>query len=479
MASGVGTTRPLLVRGGTAVDVAGARRADVLVVGERVAAVGPHLEADGAEVLDAAGAFVIPGGVDVHTHFDLPVGEVRSADDFESGTLAAACGGTTCVVDFAGAGREPPEEALRTWHARAGGRAVVDYAFHLTVTSVPEDPVAARALFAGFAAAGVTSVKLYMAYPERLMVDDATLARALRAATAEGVRVCVHAEDGLEVARRQDEARRAGRGSPADHPGTRPPEVEAAAARRAAALAREASAPLYVVHLSSAAGLEAVRTARDEGAEVVAETCPHYLFLTADALAGPVAEAQNFVCSPPLRSDADRRALWRGLADGDIQVVATDHCPFTRRDRARGVADREEGWADFTQIPGGLPGVETRVGLLFQGVREGQLTLERWVDAVAGAPARLFGLGGTKGSLAPGTDADLVVFDPGAHRRLDAAALHSRADHSPYEGMDVVGWPALTLSRGRVVARGGEPAGTAPGWGRYVPRSPSVTPHGR
>jgi dihydropyrimidinase len=462
----------LLIRGGTLIDGAGQRRGDVLVDGERIAAAGADLDAAGAEVMDAGGALVIPGAIDVHTHFDLPVGAVRSADDFESGTVAAACGGTTCVIDFAGAGRESPDEALREWHAKADGRAVVDYGFHLTVTSVPEDAGEARALFGSFAERGVTSVKLYLAYPDRLMVDDGTLARAFEAGSDAGVLVCVHAEDGLEVERRKAALLAEGRTGPDALPESRPPEVEAAAIARAAALASAADAAVYVVHLSSEAGLRAAQDDRRSGARVILETAPHYLELTAERLAGPPDAAADFACTPPLRADADRIALWEALARSDIQTVATDHCPFTRGDRRRGVAGGDDGWRDFTGIPGGLPGVETRLGLAYQGVREGRLTVERWVDATVVQPAKIFGLSHRKGALSPGMDADVVVFDPEATKRLDAPNLHMRTDHSPYAGREITGWPALTLSRGRAVAKDGDPADVEPGRGRYVSRMP-------
>jgi dihydropyrimidinase len=459
-------TSALVVRGGVVVDAGGIRRADVLVREGRIASVGPARAIDGAAVIDAGGAYVIPGGIDVHTHFALPVGAVTSADDFESGTRAAACGGTTCVVDFAGAGREPWQEALATWHERARGRALVDYGFHLTVTELPSDPEKAARRFAAFVEQGVTSVKLYLAYPDRLMVDDDTLRAALAASRRTGVRVCVHAEDGATIETLVSEAIANGRTGPEALPSVRPPSVEADAIRRAAGLAGGAAAWLYVVHLSSEAGLQAVRAARAGGVDIHTETCPHYLYLEQSHLE---ASDQDFVCAPPLRGPADRAALWSALGEGDVEVVATDHCPFTTEDRRRGTGGA--GWADFTQIPGGLSGVETRLSLVYQGVVSGQLSLERWVEVTSGAPARLFGLDGTKGSLRPGLDADLVVFDPGATRRLDASAMHSQCDRSPYEGLVVTGWPAVTLSRGAVVAVAGEPSQAHPGRGRFVRRA--------
>ena len=469
----------LVVRGGRIVEATGSRAADVRIDGERIAEVGPDLDASGAEVLDAGGALVVPGAIDVHTHFDLPVGAVRSADDFESGTIAAACGGTTCVIDFAGAGREPPDEALRAWHEKARGRAAIDCGFHLTVTEVPEDPAEAEARFAWFVSEGVTSVKLYLAYPERLMVDESTLRRALVAAKARGVLVCVHAEDGHEADRRTAELLAAGHTDPSALHLARPPEIEAAAVRTAASLAREVGAPLYVVHLSSTAGLEAVREARRVGARVLAETCPQYLFLTLDRLQGPPEEAAGFVCVPPLREAADREALWDALASEEIQAVSTDHCPFTTADRRRGTRAGAERWSSFPEIPGGLPGVETRLSLIYQGVREGRLTPERWVEVCSTGPAGLFGLGERKGGLAPGMDADIVLFDPEATKRLDARSLHMRSDHSPYADLLVRGWPAATISRGEVVALGGEPAAGLAGRGRFVARAASGPPTGR
>jgi dihydropyrimidinase len=456
-----------LIRGGVVVDDGGARRTDVLIDGGHIARVGDELEESANLTVDASGAYVIPGGIDVHTHFALPVGAVRSADDFETGTRAAACGGTTTIIDFAGAGREPWSEALSTWHERAMGHALIDYGFHLTVTELPDDELAAIERFRAFLTHGVASVKLYLAYPDRLMVDEGTLRRAFAASRATGVRVCVHAEDGAVIESLIARSLAEGRSGVEEIPAVRPPSVEAAAVRRATELAASEGAWVYVVHLSSAEGLAAVEVARDSGVDVHAETCPHYLYLDESHL---LAGEQDFVCAPPLRTSADEDALWSGVGVGTIEVIATDHCPFTRRDRRLGT--KGEGWRDFTEVPGGLPGVETRLSLLYQGVRRGSLSLASWVERACGAPARMFGLDHRKGAIREGFDADLVVFDPDATRRLDAAHLHSATDHSPYEDLSIAGWPALTFSRGEIVSRDGEPAGAEPGRGHFLARRP-------
>ncbi|HLY81652.1 MAG TPA: dihydropyrimidinase, partial [Acidimicrobiales bacterium] len=442
----------MLLSGGTVIDVDGTRRADVRVgAGGRIEHTGEGLvPSEGEEVVDCAGQLVVPGGVDVHTHFHLPVGSVRVSDDFLTGTRAAAVGGTTCVVDYVTAYRgEDPLAALATWR-RWAEPACVDYGLHMTFT----EPVAERVV-ADCVEAGVTSFKLYMAYPDLLEVGDDVILEVLLAAARHGGLVTIHCENGgaIEVLRRRAVAE--GRTGVLEHATTRPAVLEGEAVTRAAALAEVAEASVYLVHLSSAPALAAVRMARDRGVNVLAETCPQYLYLDTARLSGP--EGENFVCTPPLRDPWHAEELWEGLARGTVHTVATDHCPFRVADRKAGVRGRAGGFADFTEIPGGLPGVETRLALVWRGVAAGRITEEDWVRLCAESPARTFGLWPAKGSLRAGADADVVVWDPTRRQPLDAASLHMNVDHSPYEGMEAEGWPSLVLSRGRVVAADGVP----------------------
>ena len=418
--------------------------------------------------MDAIGKLVIPGAVDVHTHLDMEVGAARSSDDFATGTLAAACGGTTTIVDFATAYRgESLAEGLDAWHRKATGRAAVDYSFHMTITELARP---AEDLVAEMVEAGVTSFKLYMTYPERLMVSDEVIFEVMRAAEKHGALVCLHCEDDATVAALRAEALRAAHTEPLWHARTRPPTAEANAVLRAARLAEDSGAPCYVVHLSSAPALEEVRLARERGLAFFAETCPQYLYLSAERYESAPEQAARFVCAPPLRDPHHSEELWEGLGSGHLQVVATDHCPFTSGDKRAGLTGG--GWRDFTEIPGGVPGIETRLALVYQKVAEGRLGVTEWVDLCCTTPAKLFGLHPRKGELAPGADADVVVFDPSAERPLVAERLHMNVDYSVYEDITVRGWPELVLARGSVVARAGEPAGE-PGWGRFVARGSS------
>ncbi|MGO8962068.1 MAG: dihydropyrimidinase [Streptosporangiaceae bacterium] len=429
-----------LISGGTLLSAAGAARADVLVVGERIAEVGISLGAAADRTIDAAGRYVLPGGVDAHTHMELATPNGVACDDFITGTRAAAWGGTTTIVDYAG--HEHGESllaGLTRWQAMAGGRAQVDYAFHMMIAEV-NDRVLAE--MADLVAAGVTSVKIFMAYPGVYMIDDAAVFLALRKAGRLGILTAVHAENGGPIEVLRSEYVATGRTQPRYHAATRPALLEGEATSRAIELAELADAPVYLAHLSAKQALAAVHAARDRGRPVYAETCPQYLFLDDTLLSGPAGA--RYVCSPPLRTAEAQQALWLGLRRGDLDVVATDHCPFT-------TAQKDSGQDDFTRIPNGLHGVEERLTLLYQGVHRGLISLARWVELSATAPATLFGLFPRKGAIVPGADADIVVFDPAAERTLSASTHHSAADYSVYEGMAVRGRPDIVMQRGEVL----------------------------
>jgi dihydropyrimidinase len=449
-----------LVAGGTVVTATDVVRADVLVDGEQIAAIGtiPGYAAD--QIIDASHRYVIPGGVDAHTHMELATPGGVASDDFATGTAAAAWGGTTTIIDYAGHERgEPLLAGLERWQAKAGGKTYIDYGLHMMVKEVNDGVLANMGRLVD---AGVTSVKLFMAYPGVYMVDDGALLRAFARAADLGTMVAMHAENGpaieVLIARRLAE----GKTEPINHALSRPPELEGEATHRAITLAALTGTALFIAHLSAAQALAAVRTARDQGQRVFAETCPQYLYLCDDDLRRPGIEGACYVCSPPLRPAWHRDELWRGLHRGDLDAVATDHCPFT-------LAQKKQGSGDFTKIPNGLPGVEDRLTLVYQGVADGRLSLTRWVDVVATAPAKLFGLYPRKGTLAPGGDADLVIFDPAARRTISAASHHMNVDYSCYEGLAVGGNPDIVMQRGRVLVRDGTFHAT-PGAGRFLPR---------
>ncbi|MBN1136875.1 MAG: dihydropyrimidinase [Anaerolineae bacterium] len=419
--------------------------ADLGILDGRIAAVGPDLP--GRERIDAAGMLVLPGAVDEHVHLQMPVGEFASSDDFYTGTVAAACGGTTTVIDFVEPKPgQPLVEALAARRAEADGKVAVDYGLHMTLSRADD---ATLSQIPDSIAAGAASFKLYMAY-QGLRLDDGELLRALAALGRAGGRVLVHAENHHAIAYLAAQALAGGRTGPENHPLTRPDFMEAEAIGRLLALARVVDAPLTVAHLSCAVGLEAVRAARGRGQVVWVETCSQYLLLDEAEYGRPGFEAAKFVMSPPPRTERDRAALWAGLAAGEVDTVATDHCPFffaTQKTRGR---------HDFTRIPGGAPGIETRLALLYtHGVRAGRLTLERWVAVCCTEPARRFGLAPRKGTLAVGADADVVIFDPERQVTLAAESLHHNVDYTPYEGWTVTGYPVTVLSRGEAIVRDG------------------------
>lgn len=458
----------ILIKNGTVVTAAGAFPADVVIEGEKIKALEDSSTVPADHIIDAAGRLILPGAIDVHTHLDMPFGGTVTADDFASGTRAAAAGGTTTIVDYAIQSRGGTlREALEAWHRRAAGKSAVDYGFHLAVTDLREEVLEE---IPGLIRDGYPSYKVFMAYKGALQVDDATLFRVLRLAGRHGGLVLVHAENGdvIDVLTRDFLAE--GKTAPLYHALSRPPEVEEEATARFIALARMAGAPAYVVHLSAAGALDQVARARAAGQPIFAETCPQYLFLSLDRYKEPDFGGAKYVMSPPLRAAGNEEALWRGLAAGTLQTVASDHCSFNLQ------GQKELGRDDYTKIPNGAPGVETRVQLLYAGgVNTGRISLPRFVDLVSTAPARLFGLYPRKGTIAVGSDADLVIFNPEAPFTITAAAQQQNVDYNPYEGFQGKGVPEKVLCRGRVVAEAGRFTGEA-GYGRFLPRSPFTAP---
>jgi dihydropyrimidinase len=451
-----------LIRNGLVVTATEERSADVLVDGERVAALlAPGGEHTADRVIDATGKYVIPGGVDPHTHMEMPFGGTYASDTFETGTAAAAWGGTTTIVDFAiqTVGRSL-REGLDAWHAKADGNCAIDYGFHMILSDVGEQSMKEMDVLVG---EGVTSFKMFMAYPGVFYSDDGKILRAMQQATSNGALAMMHAENGIAIDVLVQQALSAGRTDPRYHGDVRRTLLEAEATHRAIQLARVAGAPLYIVHVSCEEAIAEITQARDSGLPVFAETCPQYLFLTVDELARPDFEGAKFVCSSPLRPEEHQEALWRGLRTDDLSVVSTDHCPFCFK------GQKELGRGDFSKIPNGMPGVENRVDLLHQAVVDGRINRRRWVELASTAPARMFGLHPRKGSILPGADADIVVYDPTARQTISAETHHMNVDYSAYEGRQVVGRAETVLSRGEVVVDHGQYHGR-PGRGNFLAR---------
>jgi dihydropyrimidinase len=456
-----------LIKGGTCVTASDTFAAEVVLEGGKIQALVQPGSAVGNfdKTVDAKGKYVIPGGIDAHTHLDMPFGGTNSIDDFESGTLAAAHGGTTCIVDFAIQNRGGSlREALDTWHAKAEGRAHTDYAFHMIATDVPP-PVLDE--MGAIVREGVTSFKLFMAYPGVLLLDDQSIFRAMLRAGELGALICMHAETGLPIDVLVERALKAGHTAPIYHALTRPEAAEATGTERAIALAEMAKVPVYIVHLSAQRALERVMEARDRGLPAYAETCPQYLFCSEDDLRGKPSdefEGAKFVCTPPLRPKHHHDHLWRGLRNYDLQVVSTDHCPFCLK------GQKELGRGDFSKIPNGMPGIETRLHLLYEGVRDGRISLNRFVEITSTAPAKIFGLYPRKGALAVGADADCVVWDPAKQFELSHKNLHMKADYAPFEGKTVIGAPSQVFSRGELIVENDKMLGKK-GRGQFVRRS--------
>ena len=465
----------ILVAGGTVVGPTGAAPADVLIDGETIAAVvspgstalGSDLAAGAERVVDATGRYVIPGGVDCHTHMELPFGGTSASDTFETGTRAAAWGGTTTIIDFAVQRQgERVQDGLAAWHAKADGECAIDYAFHQIIGGVDDDSLKAMDELVD---EGITSFKLFMAYPGVFYSDDGQILRAMQAAAGNGSLVMMHAENGIAIDVLVRQALARGETEPKHHSYTRPWQTEAEATNRAIMLARLTGAPLYIVHMSARQAVACLAEARGEGFNVYGETCPQYLYLSLEEhLSAPGFEGAKYVCSTPIRSRAEghQDELWRYLRTNDLSVVSTDHCPFCFKEQ------KELGLGDFSAIPNGIGGVEHRMDLIYQGVVDGRISLERWVELCSTTPARMFGLHPRKGEIRPGADADVVVYDPQGTTRIGVETHHMNMDHSAYEGTVVQGKVDTVLSRGAVVVAGDAYVGRK-GHGRYVRRGQS------
>ena len=462
---------PTVIKNGTIVTAGDSVRADLRIEGERIALIGRALPAQDAEVIDAAGKLVLPGGIDVHTHLELPFGGTLSSDDFFTGHRAAAFGATTSHIDFA---IQPVGGALQqgidAWRAKAEGKAAIDYGLHVAVTDPRADVMAE---IPAVIDQGVTSLKLFMAYKDLFQVDDATLFRAMQVAAEHGLLVMVHAENGDVIADLTQRLLSQGKTAPKYHAAARPPMAEAEATARAVAFAAISGASLYVVHVTCEEAVEQIALGRAKGFPVMGETCTQYLFRFEDDLAKPGFEGAKYVCSPPVRQPKDAAVLWNALADNRLQAVSTDHCPFWYEGGVEGrIAGKELGRAGFDKIPNGMPGIEDRMPVMWHaGVGGGRFDANRFVRITSANPARIFGLYPRKGTIAVGSDADIVIWDTEKERTISAASHHMNTDYNVYEGMRVRGWPERVLLRGKTIVEGDSWRGEA-GAGRFLPRQP-------
>ena len=460
-----------LISGGTVVSATGRTTGDVLIDGETVAAIFAPGQAESLgvtadRVIDATGKYVVPGGIDVHTHMELPFGGTNASDTFETGTIAAAWGGVTTIVDFAVQKTgENVHESLAAWHEKAAGNCAIDYGFHQIIGGVDEDSLKAMTYLVDNE--GVTSFKLFMAYPGVFYADDGQILRAMQNASETGAMIMMHAENGIAIDVLVQQALAAGNTDPRFHGLTRPWETEAEATNRAIMLAKMTNTPLYIVHMSAKQAVKVLQEARDDAWNVFGETCPQYLYLSLeDHLSQPGFEGAKWVCSTPLRSKAEehQKELWRYLRTNDLSIVSTDHCPFCMKEQ------KELGVGDFSKIPNGIGSVEHRMDLIFQGVVDGEITLERWVEITATTPARMFGLYPRKGIIAPGSDADIVIYDPTGRTEIGIDKKHHmNMDHAAWEGFDIDGHVDTVLSRGKVVIDNDEYLGSK-GHGQYLKR---------
>jgi dihydropyrimidinase len=455
-----------LIKNGRIVTAVDDYTADIFIDDETITTIGKSLDMEADRTIDAAGKLVIPGGIDPHTHMELPFGGTQSSDDFFTGTRAAAFGGTTTIIDFAVQNKgQTLTEGVDNWHKKADGKCVIDYGFHLITTEFEDgdEDEMYRVMDSG-----VTSFKLFMAYPGVFLADDATIFRAMSAAGERGGLICMHAENGIVINEIIKRFLKDGRTAPKYHALTRPTIAEAEGVHRAIAIAEMAESPVYIVHLSCTDALNKVREARDRGIAAFAETCPQYLFHSIDDY-GDVFEGAKYVMTPPLREKHNQAELWKGLKMDDLQVISTDHCPFCMKEQ------KELGKDDFSKIPNGAPGVENRMALIYNGgVVENRISLNRFVELTSTAAAKMFGLFPKKGTIAVGSDADIVIFDPNQEHTFGVDTEHMNVDYSSYEGWTVKGKVETVLSRGRVIIENGEHTGKA-GDGQFLKRGECVS----
>jgi dihydropyrimidinase len=436
--------------------------ADIFIEKDIITTIGSQLKIDAEKTIDAKGKYVIPGGIDVHTHLDMPFGGTTSSDDFETGTKAAAFGGTTSLIDFA---IQPKGgsmlEGLETWMAKAEGKATIDYGFHMIITDLPDERLSEMD---DMVKEGVTSFKLFLAYPGVLMVDDATIYKAMQQTKKNGALICMHAENGQVIDLIVEQTVAAGNLDPKYHALSRPAAAEGESTNRAIALAEMAGTPVYIVHLTCNEALTKISGARDSGQPAYAETCPQYLYLSMDDISKPEFEGAKYVFSPPVREKWHQDKLWEGLQKNNLQVVSTDHCPFNFK------GQKELGKDDFTKIPNGGPGLENRMQLMYQGgVNEERLSLNRWVELCSTNPAKIFGMYPRKGTLAVGSDADIVIWDPNKEHTISAKTHHMNVDYSMFEGMKIKGNAETVLSRGEIIVQDHKFLGST-GRGNFVKR---------
>jgi dihydropyrimidinase len=457
-----------VIKNGRVVTAVDDYTADILIEDGTIAMIAKTIDVDADRVIDAKGRLVIPGGIDPHTHMELPFGGTSASDTFETGTRAAAFGGTTTIIDFAVQYKgQSLQEAIDAWHAKADGKTAIDYGFHLICTDLPDQRLGEMRRMID---QGVSSFKLFMAYPGVFLVDDGTIYKAMRMAGENGGLICMHAENGVVIDVIVKEALARGETAPKYHALTRPTKAEAEGVHRAIALAEIANTAVYIVHLSCDDALQEVTRARDMGVPAFAETCPQYLFLDYSVYEQPGFEGAKYVMTPPIRDKANQEKLWRGLQFNDLQVVSTDHCPFCFKEQ------KELGRDDFSKIPNGGPGVENRMSLVYNGgVASGRISVNRFVEIVSTNAAKIFGLFPKKGTIAVGSDADIVIFDPNEEFTISAKTHHMNVDYSCYEGWKVKGATKTVLARGEVVIDEGKYVGRA-GQGSFLKRGLAFSP---